>query len=59
MSCRCHNENVRSGRIEEERVEVMEDLSVRELLALKEIHLTGQAFGQEFSPQICRRGNDR
>lgn len=27
---------------QEKRIEVMEDLSMRELLALKEIHLTGQ-----------------
>jgi len=27
---------------QEKRMEVMEDLSLRELLALKEIHLTGQ-----------------
>jgi hypothetical protein len=27
---------------QEKRIEVMEDLSLRELLALKEIHLTGQ-----------------
>ena len=30
------------GPNEEERVEIMEELCVRELLALKEIHLTGQ-----------------
>jgi hypothetical protein len=30
---------------QEKRMEVMEDLSLRELLALKEIHLRGQARG--------------
>jgi hypothetical protein len=30
------------GSDQEKRMEVMEDLSLRELLALKEIHLTGQ-----------------
>jgi hypothetical protein len=37
---------------QEKRMEVMEDLSVRELLALKEIHLTGQTSDKRLVRQF-------